>query len=254
LKQHQPTSLVIRIKRCTIEPKLRDLDYSIIEVEDAFKQFMLKLLVLTSVRKENYPSGIEKQFLIKMIKEKYGMFTMDEISHAFELAMTRELLPYMAKNDSVKHFGEFTLDYFGGVMNGFKNYKNKIMQLELNKRKPIKEVVHKKGSELEWYNKMLFSGYAKLLNNETHFWNEQLESFLFSQLEKMGVIKLTISEKKDIKSDVLKSIDRTRIKDKEMLDLKIKTKCKSRCFKIWIQEQQFNEVDITKIITPHIKD
>lgn len=199
LNQHQQSSLVIRIIKSKTDVKLRDIDYNIlndVNYIDPVKSLILKLLVITSVRKENYPKGIEKDFLINMIKQKYGMFTIDEISHAFELAMTRELLPYMAKNDSVKHFGEFTLDYFGGVMNGYKNYKNKIMQEELNREKTIKEIELPKNYNFNWYKKILFDKYDQFKIDGIFNWNNHLSAFLFENLEKNRSNKNIYSRKK----------------------------------------------------------
>ena len=80
-----------------------------------------------------------------------------------------------------------------------------------------------------------------------------IEAYLFELLQDMKVINLSLEEKKTIKQDVSASMNYKKSK-KHLYDIKIKNKCKSRCFKLWLEEQAFCENNIRENILPKIKE
>ncbi len=246
LNRHQKSLSVTRIEKSFNSIKLRDINDDV-----EIRKMVLRLFVLTALKKENYPDGIERDFLIQFIKQNFKGFTVDEIVFAFELAVKRELLPYMSRNDDVKHYQNFSPDYFSSIMYGFKKYKAQIIIKNNIKKEISSNKFYKEVDSKEWFEKNLFSKYIEYLNGGEYKWNETMESYLFEVLERMEVIKLTIDEKKDIKHDVISNFNFKKNK-RHTSDIQIKNKCKSKCFKLWIEEQIFNDVDISKIILSKI--
>ncbi len=251
LNKKQENGIVSRIKNTTTDLRLKDYDDT-----KEIQNLLIRLFAVTGMKPDNIPSpkSVQGMYLMNFIKENYSFYTIDEILLAFELSVKRELLPFMGKNDSANHFQNFSIDYFCSIMNGYRNYKSKTMSIELNKKKEVTAKYYKQGTVLEFFEKMLFSRYDKFIKDEKYCWEKQLECFLFTRLESIGVIEMTNKEKSDIKSDVVVSMELKSIKNKEMKNTKIKNECRSRCFNIWIKEQQFGDVDIREIIIPKIKE
>jgi len=109
---------------------------------DDIIQMLNYLYVLLNVKKENQLNQIEESVLNGFIVNNYKNFTIDEIKHAFRLAIAGQLgIEMFQKLDAIT-FGKVLLSY-----NEFKN--NKIRQHIMKKKKVKKEVTVQERTEIE---------------------------------------------------------------------------------------------------------
>jgi hypothetical protein len=81
-------------------------------------------MVLIGLRESNWPTKEETAVLLTYIKKYYSGHTPSEIRLAFEMAIDGKL------NCEVKHYENFSVMYFAGVMNAYRKWaKDEIKQL-----------------------------------------------------------------------------------------------------------------------------
>jgi hypothetical protein len=100
------------------------------------------LYVLLNVKKENQLNQIEESVLNGFILNNYKNFTIEEIKHAFRLAVAGELqIEMYQKLDSIT---------FGKVLLSYKEFKNnKIRQYLMKKKSKKKEITVQEINEIE---------------------------------------------------------------------------------------------------------
>lgn len=84
---------------------------------DRLKSCIRLQMLKVGIRANNLPNDEEKDVLIDFVKRNFGQFSVNQISEAFELAITGEL--------PIKDAGcyeNFSCEYFGRIMAGYKAY------------------------------------------------------------------------------------------------------------------------------------
>jgi hypothetical protein len=103
----------------TDERQLREalMDKKIRFVNDEeLKQLLLYIYALIGLRGENYPKGIDKDFLHTYIREYYGGHTIKEIRLAFTMAIQNKL----AVDPTTFEF--FTTAYFSKIVDAYRKW------------------------------------------------------------------------------------------------------------------------------------
>jgi len=165
---------------------------------DEIVKMLNYLYVLLNVKKENQLNEIEESVLNGFILSNYKNLTIDEIKHAFRLAVAGELnIEMFQKLDSIT---------FGKVLLYYKEFKNnKIRQHLMKKKKIKKEVTAQERTEIE--NEFIKN--CVLPYGEEH--KEMKEpkishsvKAIFDYYYKLKMIKMTDKEKDKYRSEAHK--------------------------------------------------
>ena len=93
-----------KIKNCTLEET---------------KQTMLFVYSLVGLRPENYPTGLDKDFLHAYMADYYGGHTIEEIRLAFTMAIQQKLeVPI----NEVRPYENFSALYFSTIMEAYRRW------------------------------------------------------------------------------------------------------------------------------------
>jgi hypothetical protein len=84
--------------------------------DEQLKQMMLYIYALIGLRGENYPAGIDKDFLHTYIREYYGGHTMSEIRLAFTMAVQHKT------GVDATAFEFFTTAYFSKIVDAYRKW------------------------------------------------------------------------------------------------------------------------------------
>ena len=90
--------------------------------EEDIKMVLRRVILLLGIKKESFPSDIQKGLILEFLKENYSFLTVSEIKNAFELAI-------MGKLDvSSTSYQSFNCEYICSILNAYKRYiqENKI--------------------------------------------------------------------------------------------------------------------------------
>lgn len=91
---------------------------------------MLYIYTLIGLRGENYPKGLEKEFIHTYIRENYGGHTADEIRLAFTMAIQGKL--FIDSRD-VKCYEHFNVAYFSSILEAYREWaREEIKRLPKN--------------------------------------------------------------------------------------------------------------------------
>jgi len=161
---------------------------------DDIIQMLNYLYVLLNVKKENQLNQIEESVLNGFIVNNYKNFTIDEIKHAFRLAIAGQLgIEMFQKLDAIT-FGKVLLSY-----NEFKN--NKIRQHIMKKKKVKKEVTVQERTEIEqqFIDKCIkpyFDRRKEMTEPEVSHGNKAI----FDHYYNSGFIKMSEKEKEEYRT------------------------------------------------------
>ena len=90
--------------------------------EEEIKMVLKRVILLLGIKKESFPSEIQKGLILEFLRENYSFLTVTEIKNAFELAI-------MGKLDvSSTSYQSFNCEYICSILNAYKRYiqENKI--------------------------------------------------------------------------------------------------------------------------------
>ena len=142
-----------------------------------------KIYTLIGLRGHHLPTKEQDAFHIQFIKRNYGSRKLAEIYFAFELAVLGKL-----DLEDVKCYDQFTMEYFGRIMQSYRRYFNQnvpITQLEAKETTLIENVIQpiEKDKEVkEWRLNALQSIYSFPL-------------YIYDYLTDLNKISLTSAEK-----------------------------------------------------------
>lgn len=101
------------------------------------KPVMLYVYALIGLRGENYPKGLDKDFIHAYIRENYGGHTSEEIRLAFTMAIQGKL---NIDPKDVKCYEHFNVAYFSSIMEAYREWaREEIKRLPENKGVPKPE-------------------------------------------------------------------------------------------------------------------
>ena len=174
--------------------KTRICDLSDLE---PLKQALRYVITLIGLKSENMPSESQKMVLLDFIQSELGYFTPEEVTIAFKLAASKKL------NCDVEHFQNFSAAYLGRIMDAYSNYKANAMReykSQMMMEEPEVEITQEQKDMLlyeflETFVVKKFEQYrdgGKLDGTISGF------GAVFTSLENLGLIHISIEEKKQI--------------------------------------------------------
>lgn len=110
--------------------------------EEQLKSLMLYIYALVGLRGENYPKGLDKEFIHTYIREYHGGHTIKEIRLAFTMAIQNKL------GVDATTFESFTTAYFSRIMEAYRQWATKTIRLV--SPKPIEKQVPRHEIETEY--------------------------------------------------------------------------------------------------------
>jgi hypothetical protein len=110
--------------------------------ESELKPVMLYIYALIGLRGENYPKGLDKDFIHTYIRENYGGHTAEEIRLAFTMAIQGRL---NIDPKDVKCYENFNVAYFTSIMEAYREWARE----EIKKIPEKKEVVKPEKWQIE---------------------------------------------------------------------------------------------------------
>lgn len=99
--------------------------------ENEMKPLMLYIYALIGLRGENYPKGLDKDFIHTYIRENYGGHSAEEIRLAFTMAIQGRI---NIDPKDVKCYEHFNVAYFSSIMEAYREWS----------REEIKKIPEKK--------------------------------------------------------------------------------------------------------------
>jgi hypothetical protein len=112
------------------------------------KPLMLYIYALIGLRGENYPNGLDKDFIHTYLRENYGGHTSEEIRLAFTMAIQGKL---NIDPRDVKCYEHFNVNYLTSIMEAYREWA----------REEIKRVPEKKAlpSPEKWQIELEYAHY-----------------------------------------------------------------------------------------------
>lgn len=206
---------------------------------------LIELFTMTSLKVESRPNELEFKYLTQKVKQKFGMFRLDEIRLAFELGVTRDLEHFFAKNESIKHYGTFSLEYFGSVMKAYSRYKNEQMKPLLKKIssmpnfKEVSDYDFLKSNFIDQFNKFKDGGYP---------WNYGADIMIFDLLVKHGIVIVNEDDKLEKSREVNRALKRSKFENDKLHRAEWSRQVKKYFFTRYINEVKDFDLDINSII------
>lgn len=198
---------------------------------------------------DRYPTPVEDALLINSIRDKYRDYTLEEIKTAFLMATSRELNEEL----DVRHFNNFSLEYFGRVMAAYKTHR-----LEALKKMNQKQVTYTQPDLdlIQYYTQVLFEPYEKMLAGAEYPFSLLDGWMLYNNLHKL--IGLSQEERDAYRAEAYAITPMKKdgigrpAETKEQHTARVTNVAKHLAFKQWIREQAFAETDLRKLITAFI--
>ena len=235
------TGSLARLKQSTNELKIRNLG--------GFKEIgfaLFKVFEMLGIKGKNLPDEDQRALLLDFVTKQYGKYSIDEINHAFELGITRELEPFFAKNESISNFGGFTVAYFGSVMSAFEKYK----------RSKLSTASSKKSAQLPEHGQI--ETYVFLKNNlidkfpqyKNGFypWDFGIERTFYKDLQALELLRLSDDDKREMWREVAKRFEIKEFENEKLKHFAIKKECEIIAFREWCAEMRQKKVNIEKAI------
>lgn len=166
--------------------------------DESIRQSLRYVFALIGLKAENLPTDIQKVVLLEFIQTELKHFTPEEIKLAFRMAVAGEL------NVEISHFQNFNAMYLSNVMNAYKEKRGAAlteMNQKLRALEPKKEPTEAEQIAAFWDYMEQFVGskFEEYRTNKRINWENVFGSdHMFIQLEKLGIIHLTINRKNEI--------------------------------------------------------
>jgi hypothetical protein len=166
--------------------------------DEPIRQSLRYVFALIGLKAENLPTDVQKIVLLEFIQTELKHFTPEELKLAFRMAVAGEL------NVEISHFQNFNAVYLANVMNAYKE-KRGLALTEMNQKlkalEPKKEPTEAEQIAAFWEYMEQFVGskFEQYRTNKRIDWENVFGSdHMFIQLEKLGIIHLTINRKNEI--------------------------------------------------------
>lgn len=200
------------------------------------RKALLYVYSLIGLRPDNYPTPSEDSVLIKVIKEKYAGYTLDEIRLAFTMAVSRELNESL----SVDHYQKFSAEYLGRIMSAYKVFR--IEEIKKQNQKPNYE--QPMIDTEQYFITFLIEPYEKFLKDNKYPYSHLDGWMFYNRLHKL--IGLTEEERQEYKDQARAITMRKPIGQEtdEAYNNRVKNIGKHLAFKNWIETKAFEEWDM----------
>jgi hypothetical protein len=101
--------------------------------DEPIKQAFRYIFTLIGLKAENIPSDLQKAVLINFVKNELGMFTPEELTLSFRLAVSKKL------DVDVSHYQNFNAIYLSDVLEAYRQRRNSAMTEFRNQLKQIQQ-------------------------------------------------------------------------------------------------------------------
>jgi len=226
--------------------KVRDID-----ADYEIRQALLSVYSLVGLRAESYPGPVEDAMLIKIIREKYSGFTLEEIKTAFTMAVSREL----SEDLNVDHYQLFSPEYFGRIMSAYRLHRTETLK-KINQQKS--EYVQPTVTQPEYYIKVLIEPFEKFLQTGEYPYSLLDGWMLYDRLYK--IMKVPEEKRNEYKEMAIKMIPdkrRTAFEQPETPEerqRKIVKIAKHLAFKDWITQKAKEKFNLREFINQKINE
>ena len=166
--------------------------------DEPIRQSLRYVFALIGLKAENLPTDIQKIVLLEFIQTELKHFTPEELKLAFRMAVAGEL------NVEILHFQNFNAVYLSNVMNAYKEKRGAAlteMNQKLKALEPKKEPTEAEQIAAFWdyMEKFVGSKFEEYRTTKRIDWDKVFGSdHMFIQLEKLGIIHLTVQTKNEI--------------------------------------------------------
>jgi hypothetical protein len=194
------------------------------------------------------PEFNEWQFLLDFVRDNYGGLTAKEIILAFKLAAQHKL---PIDKDKVSPYDNFSPEYFGRIMEAYKEYKAKTLRLThgVNNKPALQEEKH---DRKEYYKVQLFDKYRLLLEGR-YTWDDRDEYFLFLALKRLG-LNIDLPKKRiDEYKQAKENLKGNRFLTIEKQESDLRDKYMREAFRTWIKDKADNLEDIERLVLAKLK-
>ena len=207
-------------------------------------QTLVKIFILTGLKKDRFPDGDESLFLMNFISKNYENYTLEEIYLAFELAIKRDLDQFLGKEPNVNHYQSFSVEYFCKILTGFRKYKAHNLTPILAKQNKLKEI-----EEISDYDflKINFVNKFSIYIQGGYPWNYGIDIKIFELLVKNGIIAIKEDEKIRVGQEVKNQLKSSYKDDKERKNDWIRL-TKKRFFMDFIDNCRKEKVNLNELI------
>ena len=209
------------------------------------EQTLFMIFKLIGIKESNFPSGPETSIVLNAIFKNYNQYTLEEIYLAFELAITRETLPFMGKGANIEHYQHFDFQYFCKIMFGYRRYKEhqlKPILAKQNKLKEEKEITDFDFLKLNFVNK--FNIYV----NGGYPWNYGLDLLIFDKFVHYGKIKVPDDIKKVKSNQVRDSLNQNDFENFEAMRKEWSKRVRLHFFNEFINGLRKNKTNLDELI------
>jgi len=166
--------------------------------DEPIRQSLRYVFALIGLKAENLPTDVQKIVLLEFIQTELKHFTPEELKLAFRMAVAGEL------NVEISHFQNFNAMYLSNVMNAYKEKRGAAL-IEMNQKlkamEPKKEPTEAEQIAAFWEYMEQFVGskFEQYRTTKQIDWDKVFGSdHMFIQLEKLGIIHLTVDRKNEI--------------------------------------------------------
>ncbi len=211
------------------------------ELERVF--FMIWQMI--GLKEANYPGPEEASYLMNIVHKNYSQYTLEEIHLAFELAITRESLPFMGKGATVEHFQSFDFQYFSKIMFGFRRYKEHQLKPILAKQNKLKE--EKEITDFDFL-KLNFVNKFQIYVNGGYPWNYGLDLLIFDKFVQYGKIKVPDEIKKVKSNQVRDSLNQSDFENVEAMRKEWSKRVRLHFFNEFINGLRKNKTNLDELI------
>lgn len=199
---------------------------------------------LIGLRPESYPTPSEDAVLIKIIRDKYAGYTLEEIKTAFSMAINRELSDDLV----IDHYQLFSAEYLGRIMSAYRIFRTE----ELKKINRMQTTYKTEYIETkEYFIKCLIEPYEKYLIGLNYPYSHLDGWMLYNRLHK--IIGLTQDQKNEYKRAANAMTRKERTETDEQYERRYTNIGKHLAFKAWIEQKAFEDFNMREFILSKIK-
>jgi len=206
---------------------------------------------MVGLRYESYPNPSEDAMLIRLIREKYASYTLEEIKMAFEMAVNREL----SEDLNVLHCQLFSPEYFGRIMSAYRMYRIEVLK-KINQQKS--EYVQPMTSQNDYYTKVLIEPFEKFVQSGSYPYSILDGWMLYDRLYK--IMKVSEEKRHEYKELATKMLPDKRISmyekppSHEEKQREITKIAKHLAFKDWITQKAKEKFNLREFINQKINE
>lgn len=244
IEKTKPLEIILTPEKLTLDliksnPKIRELTEF-----KPLREVIGKCFIKAGLSFENYPTENERMVLENFIIGCYGGYMLEEISLAFDLAITGKLGAV-----DTNCYQNFSCQYLGRIMHAYHIWRMK----QIAKSQKSADEIPDQMTDEQWFEKMLIEPYDVLVQTGNYPWSEFQDRVIFTKLREIGfklevekdiMVKLSSKAVSMVKAPTGLSTPEKKKEYKESLERYVN----GLVFNYLIREKAKNKVDMRKHI------